>query len=183
MESPVFYTVTETAARAGHYRWVEQRLFELMGSWASGAQLDNEEAEYWVGTQSYHHEFLAELWAKRLSTLGFDPAPIAPSSQIDAALSIERWDAYSAAGKLAGLYRVLVPRIMSTYQRHLSCIDPMVDGPTARVLNLCLNDYRSDWAEGERVVQSALAQTDDIEDIYVAQQQVEKTFSSSPGLI
>ncbi len=183
MESAEFFTVAETATRASNYRWFEQRLFELLGSWVSDPSLDDLETKYVVGTQSYHHEFLAELWAKRLPMLGYDPAPVAPSSEIDDGLSVDRWRTYPTSGKLAGLYRVILPRMASTYTSHLASTNEMADGPTVRALNLCLNDYRTDWIDGEFLLQSVISDATDLSEAYSVQRQVEEVFSATTGVL
>ena len=65
---PGLFTVEESAARVGHYKWIEMRLFEVLGGWvATVPELD---VKMRLGTHTYHHAWHAELWHKRLPELG-----------------------------------------------------------------------------------------------------------------
>ena len=60
----------------------------------------------------------------------------------------------AAAGLPAGrLYRVVLPRLVTSYERHLQVTSPITDGPVARALRLVLNDEVADWHAGERIVE------------------------------
>ena len=66
-ELPGSFTVEETARRVGHYKWIEMRLFEVLGGWvATVPELD---VKMRLGTHCYHHAWHAELWHKRLPEL------------------------------------------------------------------------------------------------------------------
>ena len=66
-EIPGKFSVEETATRVGHYKWLEMRVFELMGGWvATVPELD---IKLRLGTHCYHHAFHSELWHKRLPEL------------------------------------------------------------------------------------------------------------------
>src|SRR3546814_4627208 len=61
------FTVEESARRVGHYKWIEMRLFEVLGGWvATVPELD---VKLRLGTHCYHHAWHAELWHKRLPEL------------------------------------------------------------------------------------------------------------------
>jgi hypothetical protein len=72
--------IEASARRAGGHRWVEQRLFELLGRWA--AELPDDGAAVLVGAHSRQHGAHAELWRTCLPTLPhLDPesVTVAPS--------------------------------------------------------------------------------------------------------
>ena len=65
--SPGSSRVEESARRVGHYKWIEMRLFEVLGGWvATVPELD---VKLRLGTHCYHHAWHAELWHKRLPEL------------------------------------------------------------------------------------------------------------------
>src|SRR5580765_4828324 len=66
-ELPGRFSVEETARRVGNYKWVEIRLFEVLGGWvATVPELD---VKLVLGRHTYHHAWHAELWHKRLPEL------------------------------------------------------------------------------------------------------------------
>ena len=66
-ELPGIFTVEESARRVGNYKWIEMRLFEVLGGWvATVPELD---VKLRLGTHCYHHAWHAELWHKRLPEL------------------------------------------------------------------------------------------------------------------
>ena len=48
---------------------------------------------------------------------------------------------------------MVLPRLVTTYERHLGWSSPMTDAPVARALRLVLNDEIEDWQAGERLVE------------------------------
>ena len=66
-ELPGIFSVEESARRVGNYKWIEMRLFEVLGGWvATVPELD---VKLRLGTHCYHHAWHAELWHKRLPEL------------------------------------------------------------------------------------------------------------------
>lgn len=183
MTSTSTYTLHETAKRIGHYQWIEQRLFELMGSWVNDC--DNPEGAYLLGVQSYHHQFHSELWSRQLSQLGTvvsDDPVAAPSERIEKWFEPETWSESSESERMAGLYRVLLPRLVRTYSDHMGRITEVTDGPTVRNLQLCLNDDIPDWTKGEFYVQSILTSPSLVADANSRQQQIETDVTGFGGL-
>ncbi|MET0882812.1 MAG: hypothetical protein ABWZ13_01565, partial [Acidimicrobiales bacterium] len=66
-ELPGAFSVEETAARVGHYKWIEMRLFEVLGGWV--ATVPEIDVKLRLGTHCYHHAWHSELWHKRLPEL------------------------------------------------------------------------------------------------------------------
>ncbi|MBW3615381.1 MAG: hypothetical protein KY439_08755, partial [Actinobacteria bacterium] len=61
---PAPLSLEEAARRLGHYRWLEMRLFEVLGGWVGSVpQLD---VKLRLGPHSLHHAWHAELWEERL---------------------------------------------------------------------------------------------------------------------
>ena len=196
------------AALVGGYRWIEQALYELLGSWVTDVPLPG--VQVLLDAQSTRHAWHAELWADRLPVLaGVDPealtAPPEPARAVLATLAgigppagVPGWswapanDDGSAIGppgalpRLAGLYRVVLPRLVVSYGRHLAAASPVADGPVIRALRLILADEVEDWHVGERLVQRLVTRPHDVAAVYAYLQQLESVVvnaSVASGLV
>ena len=111
-ELPGAFGVEETARRVGHYKWIEMRLFEVLGGWvATVPELD---VKLRLGTHTYHHAWHSELWHKRLPELremNPERLTVPPNDEmvafVDALTEPEAPD--RTIEKLVGVYRVLHP--------------------------------------------------------------------------
>jgi hypothetical protein len=151
-----------TASLVGGYRWIEQRLFELLGGWA--AEDSSPELRLHLDAQSARHAWHASLWADRLPVrdgVSADELTVAPAvaAQVLAVLDRSRSE---PAPLMAGLYRVVLPRLVIGYTRHLGATAPVSDAPAIRALRLVLTDEIEDWHAGERLVQGLLTRPDDV---------------------
>lgn len=167
---PIALPLEQWAALVGAYRWIEQRLFELAGSWV---QLTADpETRLHLDLVSGEHGWHAELWEERLPVLDrLDPAsltrPLGPALGPLFA-EVHRLDHADRAGqtgtvlRLAILYRVLVPRLLATYERHLRRSVPVSDGPTIRVLRMVVRDELESWQAGETLLERATCTPDDV---------------------
>jgi hypothetical protein len=155
----------ETAAhRTGGHRWIEQRLFEILGRWS--VELAVPEAKSMLGSQSFHHAWHAELWGGCLPSLPhLDPdGATAPPTPEVAAFFEEVADEpgeHDAVARLAGVYRVVIPRLAAAYGHRAAGAHEVVDGPVLRALELIRPDLARDGERGERLVQSLLRTGDD----------------------
>jgi hypothetical protein len=155
----------ETAQRVGHYKWLEMRIFELMGGWvATVPELD---IKLRLGTHCYHHSFHAELWHERLPEL-HDVAseeltrPAGPEiEELMAALG-RPTDGGATIEKLVGMYRVFLPHLIAAYTYHLNNVSELADAPTIRALNFCLLDDMEEWREGEMMLQTLILTADEV---------------------
>ncbi len=177
-----------SAALLGGYRWIEHALFELLGSWVTTMPLPA--VQVFIDGQSARHAWHAQLLAERLPVLaGADPdgltRPPEPAGAVLAALAghdvppAEADGPGTAAGpqgalpRLAGLYRVVLPRLVVTYGRHLAAASTVTDGPLIRALRLILADEVEDWHAGERLVQRLVTRPHDVAAVYASQQRLE----------
>lgn len=182
-----------TASLIGEYRWIENSLYSVLGAWVSDVPIAAVQVH--LDGQSMRHSWHAELWADRLPVMdGVDAddltVPSAPTTALFAALNGEAlpsdgpgssWPPAEevAAGppaalpRLAGLYRVVLPRLVTTYVRHRRAANPVTDGPVLRALQLVLNDEIEDWHAGERLVQRLVTRPHDVAAIYQFQMHLE----------
>lgn len=154
-EFPVPLTLGETARRIGHYRWIEMRLFEILGGWVG--TVPELEVKLRLGEHCFHHSWHSELWSDRLPDLG-ELTPrrltVPPNDTL-----LEFCEVLGGPGadqtieRLVGVYRVLIPHKIAAYTHHLRSSSPATDAPTIRSLRLVLQDEISDWRDGELLIQ------------------------------
>ncbi len=158
-ELPGAFSVEETAARVGHYKWIEMRTFEVLGGWvATVPELD---VKLRLGTHTYHHAWHAELWHKRLPELremNQERLNQPPNDEmvafVDALTEPEAPEL--TIEKLVGVYRVLIPHKIAAYTFHLNNTSTITDAPTVRSLEFALADELDDWRDGEMLLQSLI---------------------------
>ncbi len=181
-ELPGSFTVEETAARIGHYLWLERRLFELLGGWVAFVPFPA--ARTLLGRQCFHHSFHAELWYRRLPELGElteERLIVSPGAEtetfVDAFAGADPTALFESSGGdpdaaelraaaldwLVGHARVLLPQLLAAYTFHRNNVATVTDAPTMRILDLCLADVEQDWRDAELVLQSLLVEAADIE--------------------
>ena len=162
-----------TASLVGGYRWIEQRLFELLGGWSAGAV--EPELRVHLDAQSVRHAWHASLWADRLPVrdgVSADSLTVAPQGAAPVFRALDEAGPETAP-LVAGLYRVVLPRLVTGYSRHLQAALPVSDGPVIRALRLVLTDEIEDWHAGERLVQELLARPGDVPPVSAMQQRLE----------
>ncbi|MGA8726057.1 MAG: hypothetical protein WB565_13560 [Acidimicrobiales bacterium] len=173
-------TLGVTAALVGEYRFIESTLYSTLGSWVVDMPIPAVQLQ--VDAQSMRHAWHAELWAERLPVLaGVDAerlsVPSRPTQALFAALEGDELPGGEgppgALPRLAAMYRVILPRLVTTYVRHLRVASPITDGPVLRALRLVLHDETEDWHAGERLVQRLVTRPHDVEAVYQFQQHLE----------
>ncbi len=154
----------ESARRMGAYRWVESRLFEILGAWvATVPELD---VKATLAVHAREHAWHAELWHEHLPRAGkMSPEGLTRPTNEDVANLFTAMAEPEGGGndgtgrtieKLVGAYRVLVPRMVVAYSAHLAACSAITDGPVIRALRLIVRDELEGWARGEAMIQSLL---------------------------
>ncbi|MGH9106186.1 MAG: hypothetical protein ACRDZX_10185 [Acidimicrobiales bacterium] len=148
----------------------ENRLYELVGSWAGSTQ--EPAAKIYFDACSQHHAWRGRLWAERLPARLVVPAPPgaggpqcagAGGEAANGAVVARTEAALQAlaglegdAGRLAAYCRVVLARTMAAYQGWQRRCSPASDRPVARVLALASADVLADWQEGNALLASLL---------------------------
>ncbi len=180
-----------TAALVGEYRWIETALFATLGAWVRDMPVAAVQVH--LDGQSMRHAWHADLWADRLPVLAGSTPTASPAlggrlralrrarrgrpahgrARVDLAAADEPAARPGALPRLAGLYRVVLPRLVTSYSRHLQATAPVADGPVRRALRLVLSDEIEDWTAGERLVQRLVTRPHDVAAVYEFQQHLE----------
>ncbi len=149
-------TLDESARRAGSHQWVEARLYEILGGWVVTTR--EPEIRLLLDRHSRHCAWRAAQWWERLPVLADvdrEQLCVPPADRVARALGhLAGLD--GTAARLAGAYRVALPRLWSAYHRHGREADPVADGSTLRTLGFVAPDVAADWREGERHLQELL---------------------------
>jgi hypothetical protein len=156
-------TLVESARRLARYRWVEERLFETIGSWVP--QVPEPRVKATLAAQAGRHAWHAEIWRARMPVVaGLNPAAPAapPGGHLEQFMRVlaEPDKPEQTVEKLVGLYRVLLPHKVGAYTAHLRGASVAADGPVARWLAVVLRDEVDDWREGELLLQSLMGDGD-----------------------
>jgi hypothetical protein len=184
-EIPGIFTVEESARRVGHYKWIEMRLFEVLGGWvATVPELD---VKLRLGTHCYHHAWHAELFHKRLPELReMNPERLtAPPNDelvafVDALTEPEGPDL--TIEKLVGAYRVLIPAKIAAYTYHRNNTSTITDAPTIRSLEFILQDELNDWRDGEMMLQSLIETPEELQRAVDHQAKLQRLLLAAGGI-
>ncbi|MDA8147370.1 MAG: hypothetical protein M0Z93_01150 [Actinomycetota bacterium] len=203
-------SLAEAAAVVGGYVWIERQLAAAVGAWATRLALPAVQVH--LAAQSGRHGWHAELWAERLPRLdGLNVEALCrpPSPAVGEVIGAldplrrervreperggpSRTDEPPEGGTgpgalpfLAGLYRVVLPRLVVSYQAHLRAASPVSDGPVIRALRLVVADELEDWHDGELLVQRLVRRPHDVDAAAGFQKQLEAGLvraGAHPGL-
>jgi hypothetical protein len=138
-------TIDELGSLVGAYCWVERRLFEVTGAWASEptageAQVDPADGELrlWCAATSRRHGALASRWAERLPVrAGVDAAALVAPPERPAGL-VEGFEELAGAQELAigfgALVESVLPWVVAVYGTHLAVASPVAEASVMEVL-------------------------------------------------
>lgn len=135
-------SIHDLADRIGVYRALDLLLWESVGGWITEVSASFRPV---VAATSQHHGWHAELWEQRF--------PVVPGLDVHEATRraasllepVRRAVAGTDddAGRAAWLADVL-RQLLDVTEAHRARVDPLVDAPTARVLDLVVDDLARD---------------------------------------
>jgi hypothetical protein len=169
----------------GAYRWVESRLFEVLGAWA--LSVPELEVKPVLAAHAREHAWHAELWLDQLPTVeGMTPESLTTSANdgIDAFfVALREADGPGRTiERLVGTYRVLLPRMIAAYSAHLAAASPVCEGPVIRVLRLVLRDEMEGWSRGEELIQALLGTEQQVRTVALHQGRLEWMITEAGGV-
>jgi hypothetical protein len=134
-------SIEDLAALVGAYCWLEHRLFELTGCWATepgdrdGSEADLAECRVWCAASSRRHGALAGRWAEHLPVrAGVDPAASVTTPEGPLAPALEEVAATEALEGVTLLVETVLPWVDGVYAAHLGRASPVREAPVMEVL-------------------------------------------------
>jgi hypothetical protein len=183
-ERPVL-DLQQAASLLGAYCAIERRLFELTGALAAEAESEPS-ARVALDAWSAEHAWHAELWADRLPVLsGVDARTLV---EVPASLEgvFDKLLSGTQLEQLAGLFRLVLPRLVTSYSTHLELASKVSEGPTRRALRLVLRDETEAWVAGEALVEGLLGSPEEVASAgraVVALESLLTGTGTGPGLV
>jgi hypothetical protein len=151
-------SIEELAGLVGAYCWVENRIFELSGSWASDENGGLEPAlRVWCAGVSRRHGALAARWAERLPVrAGVDRAALvaAPAGPLAGALGAMAATPDARVG-VGTLVQTALPRLRAVYAQHRRTASQVSEGSVLEVLTAALQDLRAETSAGRTLLQGS----------------------------
>lgn len=152
------FSVEASARRIRQYRYVEERMMRALGGWI--ALTPELPAKLLFGRHVWDCAQHADLWGRRLPELRATAQQSEPANDAVVAFmalleSPERPD--ESAERVAGVYRVLKPHLLATYEAHLTAANPVYEPPTRRILERAIAEERRHVAAGAIVLGRLLA--------------------------
>ncbi len=162
LPDPPLLDLHRSAVLLGAYCALERALFELTGALAADAGT-GPAARVALDAWSAEHAWHAELFADRLPLVADLDVHALVELPAPAAHLLGRLSSEPPVERLAGLVRVVLPRLVTTYRRHLRATSDAADGPTRRALRLVLRDEVEALVAGEALLEGCLDRPDQVE--------------------
>lgn len=151
--------IVATGRLLGAYAWVEGRLFEVLGQLAGNGG-DDPRVPALLDAHSQQHAWHASLFEERIPLVpGIEPGTVtvSPSPAVG-----ELLDALASAGPgadaVAIVARVVLPRLVTGYRRHLDRALVASDAPVVRALRLVVHDDVDALLDAEALLEVLLAE-------------------------
>jgi hypothetical protein len=127
-------------------RWiaVEDLLFETLGRWAR--EFGEPAARRVFGTWCHRHAWHAELWRARLPTVDALTADHDDVEAWIAPLRVALEGVNTSDEAVAAMRESVLPALEAAVTEHRDATDPLLDGPTARTLDLVAADLTAERA-------------------------------------
>jgi hypothetical protein len=150
--------VEASACRIRQYRYAEARMMRILGGWI--ALTPELPVKLLFGRHVWDCAQHADLWGRRLPELrahAQEPAPANERFVTFMDLLDGREAPPESIERVVGIYRVLKPHLVATYEAHLAEAHPVYEPPTRRILARCLSDEPRHVAAGAVVLERLLA--------------------------
>ena len=155
------FSVDDSARRIRNYRYAEERLTRVLGGWI--ALTPELPAKLLFGRHVWDCAQHADAWGRRLPELRAPAQQSEPANDAMVAFMrlLESPEAPSQTlERIAGVYTVLKPHLITQYARHLAAANPVYEPPTRRILARCLDEERRHAAAGAIVLRRLGADAD-----------------------
>ena len=137
-------TLEEAARVAGHARWLEDRLFTVVGEWV--AVEEDPAAKAVFASHSLRHAWHAAVWRDRFPRVAHldpdaftVPAGEAVADRLEDLAAADETGPDGMRGRVT-LLAALLRDLAGAYRERLARAHPLADGPTGRWLGFILDD-------------------------------------------
>jgi hypothetical protein len=146
-------SVDDSARRIRNYRYAEERLMRVLGGWI--ALTPELPAKLLFGRHVWDCAQHADAWGRRLPELRAPAQESEPAN--DGVVGFVRMletpeGPRQTLERIAGVYGVLKPHLVTVYARHLAAANRVYEPPTRRILARCLEEERRHAAAGAIVL-------------------------------
>ena len=144
-------TLEEAAQVAGRARWLEDRLFSVVGGWV--VVEDDPPAKALFAAHSLRHAWHASVWRDRIPRVAhLDPEALTVPAGAAVVARIDDLAGATASGPDGTLERLslltaVVEGLVAAYRERIARAHPLADGPTVRWLGFVLADELSALGE------------------------------------
>lgn len=149
--------VDDSARTVRHYRYAVERMTRILGGWI--ALTPELSAKLLMGRHVWDNAQHADAWGKRLPELRAAAQVSEPASERLVAF-MDALEEAEAPGqtieRVVGVYRVLKPHLLATYEAHLARANAVYEPPTCRILARCIQDERRHVTAGETILRHLL---------------------------
>ena len=148
--------IVQRARCVNAFAWIEQRLFEVVGGWASTET--DALLKVLFDTESRVHGWNSLLWKDEMPPEGSLRAESSFSSEdqnvlvapgfvtvMDRIESDWQDTGVVSYGHLGVLCKVVLPRLLLTYRIHMTALSPVTDGSFARSVSIAYDDIIDVW--------------------------------------
>ena len=130
-------TIDELGALVGAYCWLEHRIFEVTGAWATGPIDEGAELRVWLAAISRRHGVLVGRWAECLPMrAGIEPAALVtvPAEPKELAGAFEQLEMTEPGVGVSALVETVLPWVGGVYECHLAAAIPVAEASVMEVL-------------------------------------------------
>ena len=154
--------IDDLAGLVGAYCWVENRIFEVSGAWATDGGHHHEGGlapalRVWCAGVSRRHGLLAARWAERLPVrAGVDRAALmrAPAGPLAGALGTMAATPDPRVG-VETLVQSVFPRLRAVYGLHRRTSSPVTEGSVLEVLAAAHQNLTAEISSGRGLLQES----------------------------
>jgi hypothetical protein len=147
------FSADHSARLLRNYRYVVERTLRALGGWI--ALTPELSAKLLMGRHVWDLAQHCDAFGQRLPELRSraqvsEAANPAVAAFMDAVEDAEGRD--QTVERLVGVYGVLKPHLLATYQDHLAHANPVYEPPTRRILSRCIDDEERHIAAGQTIL-------------------------------
>ncbi len=147
-------SVDDSAKTVRHYRYAVERMMRILGGWI--ALTPELSAKLLMGRHVWDNAQHVDAWGKRLPELRAHAQVSEPPNEAFVAY-MDALEAPEHPGqtveRVVGIYRVLKPHLLASYEAHWASANAVYEPPTRRILARCAEDEGRHIAAGETVLQ------------------------------